>query len=441
MTSSKKDVSLQRIVQYQTNESLNYSSINHVFMKHLLVLTYLIIVSIQVQAQNNFPVLTIDSTEVGKSVSSLEYARAETLIKKELALAKRQKKPTASLEQLLKSCNYGKSLLRNTDKVVVVDSTVVPKSEFLAAYMFSPEVGSIEMDLEGQSTSYTSERGNQTIRVRPTNDSILALQMLYNDKGTQNTSAPKFIEGLGIKGDVNYPFMMMDGVTLYFAGINEEGLGNYDLYVTRFNAESNSFYPAENLGFPYNSYANDYLLVIDEINNVGWFASDRYQPAGMVCIYTFIPNASRHPIDFENTAPALVNEWASLRPIRSTWTAENEPQRIAVRQRLALQSASNDKSKKKDFELVINDLYTYTSISDFRNPQARELCKEWIQKRKNHDTLSEQLETLRSTFASSNRTKQNSMRQQILDLEKRVKQLAREITQAEKEIRKSELQR
>ena len=417
-----------------------YTLIIHVLMKHFLVLIYLILISIPVQAQTIFPVLTIDSTEVGKSVSQLDYAHAETLIKKELALAKRQKKPTAHLDQQLKSCNYGKSLLRNTDKVVVVDSAVVPKSEFLSAYMFSPEVGSIEVDLEGQSTTYTSERGNQTIRVRPTNDSILALQMLYNDMGSQNAAAPKFIGGLGIKGDVNYPFMMMDGVTLYFAGINEEGLGNYDLYVTRFNAESNSFYPAENLGFPYNSYANDYLLVIDEINNVGWFASDRYQPDGMVCIYTFIPNASRHPIDFENTPPTLVNEWASLRPIRSTWTAENEAQRISVRQRLALQSASNDKARKKDFELVINDLYTYTSIADFRNSQARELCKEWIQKRKNHDTLSEQLETLRKTFASSNRTKQNNMRQQILDLEKRVEQLAHEIAQTEKDIRKSELQ-
>ena len=409
-------------------------------MKHFLVL-YLILISIPVHAQTLFPVLTIDSTEVGKSVSRLDYAHAETLIKKELALAKRQKKPTDHMDQLLKSCNYGKALLRNTDKVVVVDSAVVPKSEFLSAYMFSPEVGSIEVDLEGQSTSYTSERGNQSIRVRPTNDSILALQMLYNDMGSEYAAAPKFISGLGIKGDVNYPFMMMDGVTLYFAGINDEGLGNYDLYVTRFNAESNSFYPAENLGFPYNSYANDYLLVIDEINNVGWFASDRYQPSGMVCIYTFIPNASRHPIDFENTPPTLVNEWASLRPIRSTWTAENEAQRIAVRQRLALQSVSNDKSRKKDFELVINDLYTYTSMADFRNPQARELCKEWIQKRKNHDTLSEQLETLRNSFASSNRTKQNNMRQQILDLEKRVEQLAHEIAQAEKDIRKSELQR
>ena len=182
------------------------------------------------------------------------------------------------------------------------------------------------------------------------------------------------------------------------------------------------------------------LLVIDEINNIGWFASDRYQPSGYVCIYTFIPNASRHPVDFENAAPATIHQWATLLPIRSTWTAENEAQRISARQHLSLQSVNNSQAKKREFELVINDIYTYTNLSDFRNPQAKELCKEWIQKKKNFDTLSDQLETLRTTFANSNRTKQNNMRQQILDLEKSVEQIDLEISQTEKKIRAAELQ-
>jgi hypothetical protein len=101
---------------------------------------------------------------------------------------------------------------------------------------------------------------------------------------------------------------------------------------------------------------------------------------------------------------------------------------------------NNSQAKKREFELVINDIYTYTNLSDFRNPQAKELCKEWIQKKKNFDTLSYQLETLRTTFANSNRTKQNNMRQQILDLEKRVEQINLEIFQAEKKIRAAELQ-
>ncbi len=409
-------------------------------MKNYLVLTYIFLYSLTSQAQDVFPALPIDSTEVGKCISHLNFAQAETLLKKEITFAKRQKKSTANLEQQQKNCTFAKTALRNTDKLVIVDSVVVPKSELLSAYLFSPEVGSIEMENGGKTTSYTTERKNRTIKVGLSPDSILTLQMLYNDVENSNAARPQNLKGLNISGDVNYPFLMMDGITLYFAGINNEGLGNYDLYVTRFNSETNTFYPAENLGFPYNSYANDYLLVIDEINNIGWFASDRYQPSGYVCIYTFIPNASRHPVDFENTAPATIHQWATLLPIRSTWTAENEAQRISARQHLSLQSVNNSQAKKREFELVINDIYTYTNLSDFRNPQAKELCKEWIQKKKNFDTLSYQLETLRTTFANSNRTKQNNMRQQILDLEKRVEQINLEISQAEKKIRAAELQ-
>jgi hypothetical protein len=32
------------------------------------------------------------------------------------------------------------------------------------------------------------------------------------------------------------------------------------------------------------------MYVVDELNNIGYFATDRRQAEGMVCIYTFIPN-------------------------------------------------------------------------------------------------------------------------------------------------------
>ena len=109
------------------------------------------------------------------------------------------------------------------------------------------------------------------------------------------------VEGLGIEGDINYPFLMPDGQTFYFSARTDDGYGNYDLYATRYDSDSKRFYQAENMGFPYNSYANDYMLVIDESAHLGWFASDRYQPDGKVCIYTFIPNESRQTIDYETT--------------------------------------------------------------------------------------------------------------------------------------------
>ena len=93
--------------------------------------------------------------------------------------------------------------------------------------------------------------------------------------------------------NLNYPFMLSDGQTLYFAAKNEESLGGYDIYMTRYDNDERKYLAPENLGMPFNSPANDYLLVIDEFNNLGGFASDRNQPADSVCLYTFIPNESR----------------------------------------------------------------------------------------------------------------------------------------------------
>ena len=74
----------------------------------------------------------------------------------------------------------------------------------------------------------------------------------------------------------NYPYMLSDGVTLYFASKDTNGLGGYDIYVTRYNTHTNTYTTPENLGFPYNSSANDYLMVIDELQQVGYFATDRF---------------------------------------------------------------------------------------------------------------------------------------------------------------------
>lgn len=41
------------------------------------------------------------------------------------------------------------------------------------------------------------------------------------------------------------------------------------------------------------------MYVIDEYNNLGWFASDRFQPEEKVCIYVFIPNSSKQTYNYE----------------------------------------------------------------------------------------------------------------------------------------------
>lgn len=412
-------------------------------LRQILIALFLSIAALTASAQSPYPTLSVDSTDAAQKLRDLRFDDALTLIKKGITQAKKKRQSTTLLERQQREATLGQQMLKGTARIVVVDSVLVPKSNLLNAYQFSSEVGKIWLEKSEFGTNslavYETERGNRLYRAQVVGDSLMSLRLVCVDKENGQTGQPRALEGLGINGDANYPFMMADGITFYFAAKADGGLGNYDLYITRYNTDEERFYKAENLGFPYNSYANDYLLVIDEVNNIGWFASDRYQPADKVCVYTFIPATSRHTIDYEHADPVLLRQQASLRPIQSTWTEENALQRAQAKQRLAKIQANQTQQKQHDFELVINDNYTYTSLNDFKSAAAKQLCQQWLQKKKNLETLRQQLDGLRDEYAQANRTRQRAMTQQILDLEHRVDELTIEVAEAEKATRNTEL--
>ena len=86
---------------------------------------------------------------------------------------------------------------------------------------------------------------------------------------------------------IRSPFLLEDGMTLFFARRSPAGLGGYDLYMTRLTEQGNSFFEATLLGMPYNSPYNDYLLAYHESEGWGILVSDRFAPAGQVHLYRF----------------------------------------------------------------------------------------------------------------------------------------------------------
>lgn len=391
------------------------------------------------QAQNAFPTIHDKTGEAEIMMQHCNYNAAETIIKKDIQALKRKRKPVAELEKQLERCQRGIQALKGTDKVVIIDSIVVDKAKFLSGYKFNDEVGTIRMIRNGESTEFETELGNRVFRSeRMKEGGSLILTSYYKEDGA--LSSPSILEGLEVEGDMNYPFLMSDGITFYFASRDEEGLGEYDLYITRYDADEDKFYRAENMGFPYNSYANDYMLVIDEERHIGWFASDRYQPEDKVCIYTFIPNSSRHPYDYESVDQKHLTKVASLSGIANTWSADNEAERKEAKKALTMLSQTKKVVNDYEFTFVVNDAATYHFYSDFKSADARTLCKAWVQKSTNLITLSRQLDNMRNDYAMGNAATKSSMKAQIQNLEERVMQLVSEVHEAEKEIRKHELQ-
>lgn len=352
------------------------------------------------------------------------------------------KKKPAPVIELTKEELLFEEMLDATQQVMFIDSVVVDKTDFLNVYNFTSEAGNVttfnqffNSKEEPFSTVYVNQLGNKCW--------YASKGRLYtSDKLGSQWSEPILVDGLGQFQRTNYPFMLSDGTTLYFAAISDEGLGGLDIYVSRYNSEQGKFLLAENLGLPFNSDANDYMYAVDEFNGIGFFATDRRQPEGKVCIYTFIPNQKRLTYSSDEYDKATVRSRAKIERIADTWG--DGALRVETLDRInnaGRRPKESKETKANDFAFVINDFITYTSMADFRNAENRNRLSKLNTMKKSREELKENIEKMRTFFATkADILEKTNLRTEILDCEEELFQLESDIRQLEKAIRYAELQ-
>lgn len=422
--------------------------------------------------------------QVRTALAAYDFELAEDLLNKEIATLKRKRQSTEDLERQLRFAQQGIIKLRATERIVIIDSVVCDKADALRAIRLSPESGRIDTysstyhitDPTG-ATIYENELANKrylaipsssassspsntaavppssTAAVSPSpstfttaevsgesrirDDASSPLILAYSDKLGDSWSAPTPLTGLNTSDiSQNFPFLLADGVTLYYAATGPESFGGYDIFVTRADGEDGSFLAPENVGFPYNSTANDYLLAIDELNQLGWFVTDRRQPAGKVCVYTFIPNPTRQLFN-EDTDEATLRSRARISAIRDTWNADTEAARTRL-QALRVGSAQTTVAKP-DFIFPIDDTRTYTSLDNFRSPEARQKMQAWLELRKSTDTDALMLDRLRDKYATASSAERSNMANSIRRLESSHYLHIEELRAIAKDIRNAEI--
>lgn len=374
-----------------------------------------------------------------------QYEKAQTCWETYFDLMERAKKPIDEYQPIYQQTIVGKQLMRNIQDVIFIDSFVVEKKGFLKNYRLSKEAGSLstynQFFNEKTSTNgivYRTEMGNKIFFSAARKDADSLTTLYTSDLIGNEWRGETELKGIEANGNINFPYMLSDGITFYYATDGEGSLGGYDIFVTRYDSEDDKFLMPENAGIPFNSPANDYMLAIDEYNNLGWFATDRRQPEGLVCIYVFIPDEEMKPLDTTNMTPQAVTHRASIHAIEDSWYDKS-----AVRegkQRLATSIyAAPEEEKKGDFEFFIDDLTTYTTLTDFKSPQARELFNQWKNEQKSHTILTDKLENKREQYVKSTKQQRQSMTTEILGLEKRIESLQKNIERLEKETRNKEI--
>jgi cytochrome c-type biogenesis protein CcmH/NrfG len=232
-----------------------------------------------------------------------EFGNASAAYRQYLSTLRAGDSEILGTQRRIRQAEQAARMLLRVEDIAIIDSLAVDKENFLSYYRFNSERVAAEIGyLMQERIQINAHRTEDKItHITPKGDrkyfsdfvdgrmNIFTSHHLLND-----WSNPLLLSNVINSGaNESYPFLMSDGVTMFFASDGENSIGGYDIFLTKYIPSTNTFLQPENIGMPFNSPYNDYMLVIDEVNNVGWFASDRYQPEGKVMLYFFVPNESK----------------------------------------------------------------------------------------------------------------------------------------------------
>ena len=335
--------------------------------------------------------------------------------------------------QCLTLANEAKRMLEATDGLVVVDSVRVPKNDILSAYPLSSAFGKLyytENDSIVQTIGYETGRGDKRIETRVVDErKVLMLAHKLVDKWSETLCLSK---KLNQYTNCNYPYEMPDGITLYFAS-NEPtvSLGGYDIFMSRISQGEKDYTAPLNIGMPYNSPANDYLYVVDDIDNRGWFATDRRQHPDSVMIYEFIPDK------VQKLSDTIVGE----QRCQIAQLFEYEIANIADVFNKDVSSSYDDGNKGETINFVVSDNVIYRFVDEFMSNEAKEQFEVYQLLLKAKTTNERLLDGKRREFdVSFDEKDRTTLRAEIVAIEEKMFEQEAEIKSLVRKIRVLELE-
>lgn len=360
--------------------------------------------------------------DIAAAIDEYDFERANELIDRFKVPADDPDNVGMRLEEARQTAILGTNMLERVEQTQIVDSVEVDAESFFEAMRLGHDAGSLA------SAALIPAEARAGLEVADpiymSADSLTMLWTGFNDADYDSTigiyqslrladgsySAPERVVDLKemfpdseSASTVAWPFLLADGSTLYFAADGGASLGGLDIFMTRRDDTSGKFLQPSNMGMPYNSPANDYMLCIDEGAGVGWWATDRHAADGKVKIFTFLPAESRvnYPADTDS-----LTALASL--------AVLPPRPADADRRLALLERKAKGADGVEFLLPLPDGRILTQARQLRGQYSAELLPDWLAANERVETLTDQLAGLRRKYAAG----QRDVAPEILSLER-----------------------
>lgn len=372
--------------------------------------------------------------KVRAAIEAYDLDLAERLIDDMEAANRRNRRKNplpAGLDDLRSQIDRVRDMMDRVARIEVIDSVTVSRADFQRAYgLLGSELRSgatcdlaHELGVPPQSVFFTSEGEETAMWAARDASGHTSLMMAERLADGSYTPAAKVKGELG--EDADFPFLMADGVTLYYSAQDPDGLGGYDILMTR--REGDGFLLPQNMGMPYNSPGDDLLLAIDEERGLGWWATDRGAAPGKVTVYTFIPTEVRS--NYPSDTPGLAG-LARLTSIKATQTPGKDYGALLRKMDVAEPVAA------EDFYLAVPGRGVLTSLSQFRNARAAELMGELLDLQDRRDYLAETLSANRRSYGAGNK----DLRSEILAAESELEKMDASLARLTNEVVRAESQ-
>jgi len=200
-------------------------------------------------------------------------------------------------DRQIEMCENGKRLITAFTDLIVQEKTEIELDKFFRLYNLQNIGGSFLVTTDFQSKVDKKKEHTPLIHFPKTKD-IFYYSSYGDDEKTGKDiyirrklptgewgQPQKVTGGVNTEYDEDYPFYHAADNFLYFSSKGHNSMGGYDVFRSKFNPETNSFGPAENMDFAISTPSDDMLYIVDSLNQNAYFSSTRQSQKGKVYVY------------------------------------------------------------------------------------------------------------------------------------------------------------
>lgn len=352
-------------------------------------------------------------------------------------------KHQTEIARLIRLCDQFPKMTQQTEDVLILDSIIVHRDQMLDVIKLHPACGHLS-GWKGK-TAYLNEKGDRCY----TSDSVpgRGLDILLFNKMPDSWEKETLDGYLNTGANEAYPYLLSDGITIYFASDAPGGLGGYDLYISRYNTVSESYFKPDALPFPFNSTGNDYAYIVDEVIGRAYLVSDRRQAADSLIVYTMVPNEQRRIIKDKDDDQLL--RMAEIISIADTWNGVNVDS-IKALQDEHYQTAIANYQRNEDQEeevdnsaqaVLIYDRIYYASPADCRSKEGKTNFEEYLRLCQVRQQLQKTIDNNRLLYSEveDGNEQKRKIGQRIMQAEWNMLSLEEQIQKVLQDLRKAEI--